>query len=188
MRDLLSRKRLTAMDNVTLAYILIVVGFLLFIGESMFPTHGVLIAAGIFVDIVGIGMVFYYGDRYQGFVTLAAVALAAPLFASIMYWVWPMTPMGRRLTLKGADRAATLADLPAVAELDALKGRIGKAISVLRPSGVVDFDGRRVDCLSEGVLIERDTGVRCIAVRAGKVIVRPIDAPNLGEIETADFS
>ncbi|MFL5342341.1 MAG: NfeD family protein [Gemmataceae bacterium] len=177
------------MENSTLGYILIVLGFLLFAAELMIPSHGVLIAAAIFIDIVGIGMVFYYGGRYQGFVTLAAVALAAPLFAGVMYWVWPKTPMGRRLMLRGSpDAAATVADLPAVAELEVLKGRIGKATSVLRPAGVVDFDGRRVDCLSEGVLIEPNTWVRCIAVKGNRVIVRPIDEPKLKDLETADFT
>ena len=177
------------MENVTLGYILIAIGFLLFAAELVVPSHGGLIAAAIFVDIVGLGMVFYYGGQYQGFVTLAAVALAAPLFVASMYWVWPKTPMGRRLMLKTrVDQAGTIADLPGVAELDGLKGRIGKATSVLRPAGVVDFDGRRVDCLSEGVLIEPDTWVRCITVRAGKVIVRPIDEPKLADLETADFS
>jgi len=172
----------------TLGYVLIVLGFLLFIGELSFPTHGVLIAAGIFVDIVGIGMVFYFGGQYQGLVTLSALALILPLFVAAMYWIWPMTPMGRRLTLRAARDQATVADLPGVAELDSLKGRIGKAISVLRPAGVVDFEGRRVDCLSEGILIEADTWVRCIAVRAGKVIVRPIDRPEVSDVDTADYS
>jgi membrane-bound ClpP family serine protease len=176
------------MENATLGYILIVLGFLLFIAELSFPTHGVLIAAGIFVDIVGIGMVFYFGGRYQGIIALSAVILIAPLFVAAMYWIWPMTPMGRRLMLRGDQQAATVADQPAVAELDALKGRIGKATSVLRPSGAVDFDGRRVDCLSEGILIEPDTWVRCIAVRAGKVIVRPIDRPEVADLDTADYS
>src|SRR6516225_11964711 len=168
----------------TLGYVLIVLGFLLFIGELSFPTHGVLIAAGIFVDIVGVGMVFYFGGQYQGLVTLSALALILPLFVAAMYWIWPMTPMGRRLTLRAARDQATVADLPGVAELDSLKGRIGKAISVLRPAGVVDFEGRRVDCLSEGMLIEADTWVRCIAVRAGKVIVRPIDRPEVSDVDT----
>jgi hypothetical protein len=30
--------------------------------------------------------------------------------------------------------------------------------------------------------------VRCVDVRAGKVVVRPVDKPNLGELENAIFS
>ena len=57
----------------------------------------------------------------------------------------------------------------------------------LRPSGVTEFDGRRVDTLSEGPLIEAGQWVRCVDVRAGKVIVRPADKPDLGGLETAVF-
>jgi membrane-bound serine protease (ClpP class) len=177
------------MENDTLGFILIGIGFLLLFGELALPSHGVLIAAAIFVDIVGIGMVFYYGSRQEGAITLVGVALSVPLFVLFMYYVYPLTPMGRRLMLRGEhDAASTIADLPGLAELDMLKGRIGKATSPLRPAGVVDFDGRRVDCLSEGMLIEADTWVRCVAVKAGKVVVRPIDAPRLGDLETADYS
>ena len=178
------------MDNVTLGYILIGVGFLFLSAELAFPTHGILIATGIFVDIVGVGMVFYYGGRYKGFVTLTAVSLALPLFAAGVFYLWPRTPMGRRLIMKTrAEQRETLAHLPAIQELEVLKGRIGKATSTLRPSGVVDFDGRRIDCLSEGILIDPNTWVKCIEVKSGKVIVRPIDGPaDLGDLETATFT
>lgn len=177
------------MDNLTLGYLLIVVGFFFLIGEAVFPTHGILIAVAIFIDIVGIGMVFYCGSNYQGFVTLAAVALSMPLLAAAMYYVWPQTPMGRRMMLRiRAEHGATIAHLPINQELETLRNRIGRAVSTLRPSGIVEFDGRRVDCLSEGMLIDPDTWVRCIEVKAGKVVVRPIDPPQLTDLENANFS
>jgi membrane-bound serine protease (ClpP class) len=88
--------------------------------------------------------------------------------------------------MRSGDQAgATLATVHQ--ELDAFKGRIGKAVSVMRPAGVVSFDGRRVDCLSEGMLIEPDTWVRCVEVKAGRVVVRPIDAPDLKDLENTAF-
>jgi membrane-bound serine protease (ClpP class) len=97
--------------------------------------------------------------------------------------------MGKRLILRrAAKNVDTLAELPEIQELEHLRGRIGKAVSVLRPAGVVEFDGRRVDCLSEGLLIDPDTWVMCVDVKAGRVIVRPIDRPpELADLENIRF-
>jgi membrane-bound serine protease (ClpP class) len=78
--------------------------------------------------------------------------------------------------------------MPVHIELEQLRGRFGRAISALRPAGVVEFDGRRVDTLTEGMMVEPGQWVRCIDVKAGKVIVRPVEKPDLGDLETAFFS
>ena len=58
----------------------------------------------------------------------------------------------------------------------------------LRPSGVTDFDGQRIDTLSEGAFIEAGRWVRCVDVRASRVIVREVEAPpDLNAINPEDF-
>jgi membrane-bound serine protease (ClpP class) len=53
---------------------------------------------------------------------------------------------------------------------------------------VTDFDGRRVDTMSEGPLIEAGRWVRCVDVKAGKVVVREVEAPpDLGELDPDAF-
>ena len=79
--------------------------------------------------------------------------------------------------------------MPVNLELEQLRGRYGKTVSALRPAGITEFDGRRVDTLSEGGLIHPGQWVRCIDVKAGRVIVRPVEGPpDLANLETADFS
>jgi membrane-bound serine protease (ClpP class) len=102
-----------------------------------------------------------------------------------MLYLWPRTPMGKRLILP--DQDATVAMMPVNLELENLRGRYGRAISDLRPAGVVDFDGRRVDTMSEGMMVAAGSWVRCVDVKAGKVVVRPVDKPDLGALESADF-
>lgn len=175
------------MDNLTLGFILIGVALVLTMAEFLLPTGGVLLVLAGCADLVGLVMVFYYGDRYLGFATLAVEAIVLPSLAALFVYVWPHTRMGRRMIVRMSDDDTTLATMPANLELEPLRGRIGKVVTVLRPSGAVEFDGRRVDCLSEGIMIEPDTWVRCIDVKAGRVIVRPVDKPNLGDLETASF-
>lgn len=175
------------MDNLTLGFILIGIALVLTVAEFLLPTGGVLLVLAGCADLVGLVMVFYYGDRYMGFAAVAAEAIVLPLLAALFVYVWPRTPMGRRMIVRTEHDDATLAALPANLELEPLRGRMGRVVTVMRPAGVVEFDGRRVDCLSEGIMIEPDTWVRCIDVKAGRVIVRPVDKPNLGDLETASF-
>jgi membrane-bound serine protease (ClpP class) len=91
------------------------------------------------------------------------------------------------MMLPSPEEDATLASTPARLELEELRGRIGRTLSALRPSGVCDFDGRRVDTITEGMMVEPGQWVRCVDVQAGKVVVRPVDKPDLGELETAIF-
>ena len=56
--------------------------------------------------------------------------------------------------------------------LDHLIGQYGRAFTPLRPSGMVDFDGRRLDGLAEEGLIPSGALVRAVRIRGGQLIVR----------------
>ena len=58
--------------------------------------------------------------------------------------------------------------MPVNLELERLRGRVGRALSDLRPSGVCDFDGWRVDTITEGMMVEAGQSVRCVDVRGGQ--------------------
>jgi len=51
----------------------------------------------------------------------------------------------------------------------------------------VDLDGRRIDTLTEGMMVEPGQWVRCIDVKAGRVIVRPVDKIDTGGLENAIY-
>jgi membrane-bound ClpP family serine protease len=175
--------------SLILAYMLIVGGLLLLIAEFFLPTSGLLLAISLSAVFIGVAMTFFYSeDPSTGLITLIAVFIALPAIGGTMLHYWPRTPFGKRMFLNGPDEDATIANMPVVLELEQLRGRFGKAISPLRPAGVVDFDGKRVDTITEGTMVDVGQLVRCIDVKAGRVIVRPIDKPDLGELETAIFS
>src|SRR5262249_48372249 len=123
-----------------------------------------------------------------GIVTFIGVCLVLPVVVGAMLHYWPKTRMGKRFFLSGPDQDATIASMPVHLELEQLRGRFGRAISPLRPAGVVDFDGRRVDSITEGMMVDLGQWVRCIDVKAGKVIVRPIEKPDLGDFDSALLS
>jgi membrane-bound ClpP family serine protease len=178
------------MDSSTLAlgFLLIGAGFLLLVADLFIPTGGVLTLLSLGSIIVGVVVTFSSGGLFVGLATTIGVFIALPLFASVLLRYWPRTPMGRRFFLTTPPEDATVAALPVNQELEQLKGRIGRSLSALRPAGMVDFDGRRIDTITEGMMVEPGQLVRCIDVRAGKVVVRPVEKPDLGDLETAIFN
>jgi membrane-bound serine protease (ClpP class) len=172
-----------------LAYLLILVGLLLMAAELFVPSHGAFILLALIAIVSGIVMTFYYrSDATLGVLTLLGVFVAVPSLAAFLFHIWPKTPLGKRFFLNGPDEDATIASMPVNIELEQLRGRFGRTVSSLRPGGVTDFDGKRVDTITEGMMVEPGQWVRCIDVKAGRVIVRPAQKPDLGDLETAIFS
>jgi membrane-bound ClpP family serine protease len=63
-----------------------------------------------------------------------------------------------------------------------LVGQLGRTLTPLRPSGLVDFEGRRLDALSEEGLIPAGALIRALRVRSGQLIVRPAPDPPLEQL------
>jgi len=174
------------MDSTYLCFGLIGAGFLLLVAELFIPTGGVLCVLSLAAIAVGVVLTFQVSAA-TGLLTLLGVFVALPILAGLMLYIWPRTPLGKRFFLTSPEEDATLASTTMNKDLEQLRGRIGRTLSALRPAGVVDFDGRRIDTITEGMMVDPDQWVRVIDVKAGKVIVRPIDKPKLDDLETADF-
>ena len=173
-------------SNLILAYVLIAVGFLLMVGE-LFCTSGTLLVLALTSIAAGVGLAFYHGST-TGLLTLLGVLIALPIFGGLLARYWPKTRMGRRMFLSAPDEDATIAAMPVNLELERLRGRVGRALSDLRPSGVCDFDGCRVDTITEGMLVEAGQTVRCVDVRAGKVVVRRVERPEISPLDNLELT
>jgi membrane-bound serine protease (ClpP class) len=173
--------------SLTLGLVLIAAGFLLLVAELFVPSGGILFVLSLAALAVGVTLTFSY-DTMVGLITLVCVFVALPAVAGMMLHYWPKTRIGRRMFLTGTAEEDTFASLAVNKELEGLKGKIGRTLSALRPAGVVDFDGRRVDSITEGMMVEPGQWVRCIDVRAGRVLVRPVERPKLDTLENVDFS
>jgi membrane-bound serine protease (ClpP class) len=177
------------MDSSTLilGFLLIGAGFLLLAAE-LFMTSGLLTVLSLAGIVTGVVLTFVGGGTTVGVCTAIAVFIALPVTVRLLLYFWPRTPMGRQFFLTEQSEDATVAALPINQELEELKGRIGRTLSPLRPAGMVDFGGRRIDTVTEGMMVDPGQWVRCIDVRAGRVVVRPVEKPDLGDLETAVFS
>lgn len=179
--------------DLTGCLIIITLGFLLMFLDLILPTGGVLFALGMAATAIGSVMSFGLGLR-TGLMVLLGEVIVVPLsLVLIGHWA-PQSQFFRKFVL--ALPRVEDPSQPVQQRLEHLKGRIGKTLSHLRPAGAVDFDGYRVDTLSEGMLIEPGQYVRCIEVRGGKVIVRAIAPPetqtpeqnNLNKLNDFEFN
>ncbi len=171
--------------EIPLAYLLIAFGFLFLAAELFFPS-GILSVLAVCAIVGGVTIAFIY-DPYHGWFCLILVFVGVPTVLAAIFHFLPKTMMSRRLISRGAEDDATVASMPVILELEQIRGKLGRTLSALRPAGVVDFDGRRIDTITEGMMVDPGQWVRCIDVKAGKVIVRPIDKIDPEGLETAIY-
>jgi membrane-bound serine protease (ClpP class) len=163
------------MDYLTLALVLIAIGAVLLAAEILLPTGGILVVGAVLCFAGGVGTILYYGDTVEAAVALVGVSIGLPVAGFVAASAYKRMSLKSALDAENTD--VTALDVPQLAGLAALKGRVGKAVTTLRPSGSVEFDGRRYDANTEGVWIEAGTWVRCVDVKAGSVVVRELEAP-----------
>lgn len=146
-------------------------GLGLLIAEVFIPSGGI-------IGMLAMGLLGF--SLWQAFTVsttaglgfLVALVVLVPMTAALAFRLFPKTPMGRWLLLSPPAPEEVAAE-PTAGRLEHLVGQFGRALTPLRPSGLVDFDGRRLDGLSEEGLIPRGALVRAVQIRGGQLIVRP---------------
>ena len=162
-------------------FLTLVIGLALLVAEVFLPTGGVIgVVAGAML-IVSLVMAYAHSTSAGvGFLVAEAVLVPAA-FAAGMHLL-PRTPMARRAFLRppDADEMDVSHESP---RLEHLIGQFGRALTPLRPSGMVDFEGRRIDGVAEDGLIPSGALVLAVQARSGRLVVRaaPDDALGLPE-------
>ncbi len=103
----------------------------------------------------------------------SAIVLTVILFALFARY-YPQNAWMGRLALVEAQGA----DYVASKDYSSLQGMTGVAASYLRPAGVAQIDGKRVDVLTEGEFIAAGTPVRVTRVEGARVFVEPVTLPS----------
>jgi membrane-bound serine protease (ClpP class) len=157
---------------------LICAGLLVLVAEAFVISMGLLTAIATGLIIIGVIFCFKYGF-WAGMATMLVLSLVLPILL-----VWALALF--RKNMVKARPAEEGVDLPEVTRLAALLGKIGTAMTDLSPAGLVNFEGQRVDVISQGLLLKRGSWVKCILVEGSRVVVipaDPVDAAKPMEIE-----
>ena len=104
--------------------------------------------------------------------------------AFVAWRLLPYVPVLNKMMLAGPGARAEPASNSAPSELGLtydrlaeLVGRVGTAATVLRPTGLMELDGDRINVVTEGEFLEAGQAVRVLFVRGNRVVVGADDAP-----------
>jgi membrane-bound serine protease (ClpP class) len=124
---------------------------------------------GLGLSVVGAGATWDVLLRAGG--RVAASLLLALVGAVVMLRALPRLPFGRRLVLEQELTAQAGYASPPESDRQWV-GKRGTTVSPLRPAGIAEFDGERVDVVSEGVFIDAGQSIDVLRVDGNRIVVR----------------
>lgn len=172
--------------SLELAILLLVAGLFILVLELFLPSAGTLLILAIGCILASVAVAFMVSTML-GLIFFIVVCILAVILPGIGLEMWKRSPIGRRMMLGIPGPGGTSPGDPvATAEIDdrpssltrstfdygSLRGAVGRTLTPLRPSGMTDFSGRRIDTVAEGVMIERGAYVKVVDVQGNRVIVR----------------
>ncbi len=145
----------------------------LIVAEVFIPSFGLLSICSTACLVGGI-WIFFHHSPAAGWTGVVAAVVMVPSLLVMAYRVLPKTRFGKRVILAPPVRDRGDA-IPDTTELAQLIGHAGRVITAMRPVGMCDFDGRRVECVAESGYLQRDKQVKVIRVEGTQVTVRVMD-------------
>ncbi|RLD14693.1 MAG: hypothetical protein DRI28_02930 [Caldiserica bacterium] len=143
---------------------------LLLIEIFVIPGFGIAGISGIALIFISIFLTL--GGGVSAIYAMGVVVLVLLVSFLVLLFFFPKLPIWKKLGL--ARREMKKEGYVAVTEKKHLEGKEGKAITMLRPSGVVEIDGKRYDALTEGEFIERGQKIVVTRVEGGKIFVKKL--------------
>ncbi len=152
--------------------IMSLMGIALLILEVFMPGFGLPGISGIVLEIAT--LVFVYLN-YGVIPALIALILLLSLTALALSIALRSAARGRlsrsEMILSASENKEQ--GYTATEDMSVFIGREGTALTALRPSGIGDFDGVRMDIVSEGDFIPSGVRVRIIQTDGSSIVVRP---------------
>lgn len=142
----------------------------LIVAEVFVPSGGLISICALACLTGGIA-IFFYHSTFAGWIGVGIAAVMIPTVLVYAYRIFPKTRFGKSITLSPPERQTGDA-VPDTSELKELLGQVGVVLTPLRPVGMCDFSGQRVECVAESGYVNRDQKVRVIDVESTQVTVR----------------
>ena len=150
----------------------VLLGMILIIVEVFLPGFGLPGIGGIV--LVGAGVVMV-GMHFGSLTAVGTLLVIIAVLAVLVSWVLRQASRGggkrSDLFLQERDDLRTQQE-----DMKVLVGKSGTTTSVLRPAGIGDFDGVRLNVVTEGGFIEKGEPIEIVRVDGSRIVVRPTAA------------
>lgn len=154
----------------------LIIGAGLIVVEVFLPGFGLPGISGIVLVATGIIIAGMH------FGTLTAVGILLVLIAVLAVLVsWVLRSAASGSVSKSELFLRDKEELHQQSDMRVLVGRRGRTLSSLRPAGIGDFDGVRLNVVTEGGFIEKEKDVEIVDVQGTRIVVRESNAAQQSE-------
>lgn len=129
----------------------------------------VLIFLSIFLSLIGSEPFITSESISMAIIQLAFAIIAALILIYLLAKYLPKSSIFSKLVLSDSEKAED--GYVSVSEEPTLLGKTGVAITILRPVGIAEIDGKRVEVVSDGEFIQPGTEIKVIKVEGMRVLV-----------------
>ena len=145
----------------------------LIVAEVFVPSGGLISICALACLGGGIA-IFFHHSIIAGWIGVGIAAIMIPSVLVVAYRIFPKTRFGKSVTLTPPERKQGDA-IPDTDKIKDLLGAEGAVLTPLRPVGMCDFSGQRVECVAEGGYVDKGKKVKVINVESTQVTVRIIE-------------
>ncbi len=152
----------------TASAILFIVGLVMLAAEIFMPGFGIVGGLGLVLLVIGIVLT---AETVLEAVVMILILLAVT--GVVLYIILRSAKKGKlskKLILWSSAKKEE--GFSAVEDHSVLVGRTGTALTMLRPAGTAEFDGHRMDVVTEGAFIAQGTRIRVIRTEGRRIVVQ----------------
>jgi membrane-bound serine protease (ClpP class) len=144
---------------------------LLFVEAFVTPGFGVAGVSGLLLLFAGI--YFTSGDLVTAARTIMISFFGAILVTALLFRFTRKSPAWNRIIL--GHKLNRESGYISTNELMDLEGKTGISLTMLRPAGIAEIEGNRVDVVSEGGFVPVGQMIKVVKVEGSRIIVQTVD-------------
>ena len=148
--------------------ILFITGLILLVIEGMVPGFGLPGISGIILGVIGV--ILAMKSLQSALMSLSVAIIVTTVITVFLIKYGHKSPYLEKIILSSqlkTEKGYTSAR----SKVDYL-GKEGISVSELRPTGIVEINGERMDALSEGDYIDKSSKIEVVKVEGSKIFVR----------------